>query len=182
MKRLNVTNLLLAEAQMLIGAVEFAGTKNYRKVRFGCDNDTVVSNFNGLGTHATHFMLEGLIGKYKESASKLENVYLQKISREENFMAHNSAKWAKLSAMEGEIKVQRMDLNILSDNREWFPKTMPHHTNRSNNTLDHNTANWDRLNHVQGECDLLVLPAEVLSDQEEWQPNLLRQSLNHPPD
>ncbi|KAF4354902.1 hypothetical protein F8388_013851 [Cannabis sativa] len=119
--QLNVTNPTLAEALMLVCATEFVVKCKLRKVLFFCDNVTVVNHFNDYAGEADHQLLNGVAERFKRIVLSLEGGRVQKINWGHNFMAHNSAKWARHHAAVGELAVNSIDGEVLLDDTKWFP-------------------------------------------------------------
>ncbi|KAF4381383.1 hypothetical protein G4B88_029738 [Cannabis sativa] len=119
--RFAATDPSLAEAQMLVSAACYAGIKQYRNIIFHCDNTTVVSFFNAPPTERNNFNLEGAAYRFSNSCLTLHCYKLLHIQRKDNFMAHNTAKWARLNMFFGDIAISNFDGEVLSDFQEWFP-------------------------------------------------------------
>ncbi|KAF4392131.1 hypothetical protein F8388_004460 [Cannabis sativa] len=94
--RFGATNPALFEAQMMVCATDFAAKNQFRRVIFFCDNEVVVTSFNNLHSELCLTMLEGALLRFRSDVLSLESSKLMKINRKQNFMAHNSAKWARM--------------------------------------------------------------------------------------
>ncbi|XP_030479361.1 uncharacterized protein LOC115696608 [Cannabis sativa] len=117
---LNVTNPTLVEALMIVSAAEFGVRCKFNNVLFFCDNLLVVTHFNALHGE-DHQLLNGAVERFFTIVRPLENWKVKKISRGANFMAHNSAKWARYHGSVGELVVNTMDEGVLLDDTEWVP-------------------------------------------------------------
>ena len=116
----NVTNPTLVEAEMLVVAAALASKLNYKFVNFLCDNSTVVTYLNAKD-EASHFQLEGVKVRFDNVATCFDEFKVGKIMRAHNFVAHNTAKWARVNQFIGEIDLGILDGSILSDELEWDP-------------------------------------------------------------
>lgn len=119
--RFSFTNPTLAEAHIMVGVVEYAISRGFQKVCFYSDCAAVVGNFNGNMSQLSQLQLEGITQRYKEIIPSLEQTKLKKTDRQHNFVAHNAAKWARIHALEGEMELHCIDIQVFSENAEWFP-------------------------------------------------------------
>ncbi|KAF4365353.1 hypothetical protein G4B88_017349 [Cannabis sativa] len=94
--RFGATDPALFEAQMMVCAADFVAKNQFRRVIFFCDNEAVVTSFNNLHSELCLTMLEGALLHFRSDVLSLESSKLMKINRKQNFMAHNSAKWARM--------------------------------------------------------------------------------------
>ncbi|KAF4347006.1 hypothetical protein CsatB_025886 [Cannabis sativa] len=117
---LNVTNPTLAEALTIVSAAEFGVRRTFTNVIFLCDNSLVVSYFNAL-QREDHQLLNGAVERFYAAVPNLVNWKVKKISRGVNFLAHNSAKWARYHGSVGELAVSNMDVGVFRDDTEWVP-------------------------------------------------------------
>ncbi|KAM6579768.1 hypothetical protein CsatA_003542 [Cannabis sativa] len=117
---LNVTNPTLAEALTIVSAAEFGVRRNFNNILFFCDNSLVVTHFNALHSE-DHQLLNGAVERFSSVDRTLRNWKVKKISWGVNFMAHNSAKWARYHGSVGELAVNTMDEGVLLDDTEWIP-------------------------------------------------------------
>ncbi|KAM6580234.1 hypothetical protein CsatA_004008 [Cannabis sativa] len=86
------------DTNLSVGAAVFrfvvAVQNQFQRVGFFCDNAEVVSNFSETNSHNIHLNLAGAAAKFRSTSLQLQSVQLSKIGKEQNFMAHNAAKWA----------------------------------------------------------------------------------------
>ncbi|KAF4363059.1 hypothetical protein F8388_013423 [Cannabis sativa] len=83
-------------------------------------NNLVVSYFNAL-QREDHQLLNGAVERFYAAVPNLVNWKVKKISRGVNFLAHNSAKWARYHGSVGELAVSNMDVGVFRDDTEWVP-------------------------------------------------------------
>ncbi|KAF4398831.1 hypothetical protein G4B88_028194 [Cannabis sativa] len=120
-ERFAATDPALAKAQMLGSAATFAVKKQFQKVIFYCDSALVVTFFNDRAKEMSNLNLEGAATRFFNTCQSLDCYKLLNIPRKENFMVHNSAKWARANLTIGEIELSAIDGEVLSDFQEWFP-------------------------------------------------------------
>ncbi|KAF4368237.1 hypothetical protein F8388_022870 [Cannabis sativa] len=102
------TELALAEAHTLAMAGHYAVQNQFMRVGFLCDNAVMVSNFLETNPQNLHLNLAGTASKFRSSTLHLQSFQLSKIGREQNFMAHNAAKWVRINDVVGEIAISLM--------------------------------------------------------------------------
>uniref|UniRef100_A0A803QMC1 Uncharacterized protein n=1 Tax=Cannabis sativa TaxID=3483 RepID=A0A803QMC1_CANSA len=83
-------------------------------------NSLVVTYFNAL-QREDHQLLNGAVERFYAAVRNLGNWKVKKISRGVNFLAHNSAKWARYHGSVGELAVSTMDEGVFMDDTEWVP-------------------------------------------------------------
>ena len=86
---LEATNPNLVEAQTLVFEAECAVKCKFKNILFYCDNEVVVTNFNGKMGRDTHCQLEGEIERFLHFAKMADSVKIKKINWNLNIMAHN---------------------------------------------------------------------------------------------
>ncbi|KAM6553508.1 hypothetical protein CsatB_014270 [Cannabis sativa] len=111
----------LVEALTLAMAGQVAVQNQFQRVGFFCDNAEVVSNFSKTNSHNIYLNLAGAVAKFRSTSLQLQSIQLSKIGREQNFMAHNAAKWARLTEVVGEIALSSLPPEVFVDHQEWFP-------------------------------------------------------------
>ncbi|KAF4351037.1 hypothetical protein F8388_016215 [Cannabis sativa] len=112
------TEPTLAEAHTLAMAGHYVVQNQFMRVGFLCDNAAVVSNFLETNTQNLHLNLAGAASKFRSSTLHLQSFQLSKIGREQNFMAHNAAKWARINNVVGEIDISSMPPEVFVDQKE----------------------------------------------------------------
>ncbi|KAF4369809.1 hypothetical protein F8388_019689 [Cannabis sativa] len=105
----------LAEAQMLGTAATFAVKKQFQKVIFYCHNALVITFFNDRAKERSNLNLEDAATQFSNTCQSLDCYKLLNIPRKDNFMAHNSAKWAGANLTIGEIELFAIDGEVVSD-------------------------------------------------------------------
>ena len=119
---LDVTDPYLEEATSLVSAADWAIKLGYRKVLFTCDNETVVHNLKRGKEECTDHRLEGISERFHFLSRRFERNEVKHIRRDQNILAHNTAKWSKHSGIVGKIVLGNIDEEVLSDAKEWAPK------------------------------------------------------------
>ncbi|KAF4403506.1 hypothetical protein G4B88_008152 [Cannabis sativa] len=119
--RFSVTDPTLAEASILLSAARHAAHLNFNSVNFFCDNDSAVSSIREAHGIQSNLNLDGVSTHFKTLSAQFVNWNVKKINRNENFMAHNAAKWAKLNSTFGDIQITSMDPKVFEDYKEWWP-------------------------------------------------------------
>uniref|UniRef100_A0A803P4D7 RNase H type-1 domain-containing protein n=1 Tax=Cannabis sativa TaxID=3483 RepID=A0A803P4D7_CANSA len=119
--RFSTTNSALAEALMLVCAVKHAVRLELTCVNFFSDNESAVTNISETQGVQRCIDLDGISAQFRSCSTQLRLWKLKHISRKENFMAYNVAKWAKLNVAVGDIDVNYVDPLVFDDYKEWNP-------------------------------------------------------------
>ncbi|KAF4380784.1 hypothetical protein F8388_017138 [Cannabis sativa] len=88
-------------------------------VCFQCDNVTVTNVMQPRTAAASHFKLETAKDRFTNYCSNFRSWDLIHTPRACNFIAHNVAKWARLTNTVGSINPMTLETNILDDYVEW---------------------------------------------------------------
>ncbi|KAF4379377.1 hypothetical protein F8388_013595 [Cannabis sativa] len=100
-------------------AAELVNSLGYEQAFFQCDNLTVTNVMQPRAAAASHFKLETAKDRFTNYCSNLRSWDLIHTPRACNFIAHNVAKWARLTNTVGSINPMTLETNILDDYVEW---------------------------------------------------------------
>uniref|UniRef100_A0A803P5V7 Reverse transcriptase domain-containing protein n=1 Tax=Cannabis sativa TaxID=3483 RepID=A0A803P5V7_CANSA len=109
----------IGEALALCMAAELVNSLGYDQACFQCDNLTVTNVMQPRAAAASHFKLETAKDRFTNYYSNFRSWDLIHTPRACNFIAHNVAKWARLTNTVGSINPMTLETNILDDYVEW---------------------------------------------------------------